>query len=79
MSWQPSKPCGVRALEYTCVVVAEATAMPGLKYIAPFAGCALAEGWMAAGRDVLVVYDDLTTHAKHTASCLCYCAPPARA
>lgn len=52
------------ALEYTCVVVAEATAMPGLKYIAPFAGCALAEGWMAAGRDVLVVYDDLTTHAK---------------
>ena len=52
------------ALEYTCVVVAEATAMPGLKYIAPFAGCALAEGWMAAGRDVLVVYDDLTTHAR---------------
>lgn len=52
------------ALEYTCVVVAEATALPGLKYIAPFAGCALAEGWMAAGRDVLVVYDDLTTHAK---------------
>lgn len=52
------------ALEYTCVVVAEATAMPGLKYIAPFAGCALAEGWMSAGRDVLVVYDDLTTHAK---------------
>jgi F-type H+/Na+-transporting ATPase subunit alpha len=52
------------ALDYTCVVVAEATAMPGLKYIAPFAGCALAEGWMAAGRDVLVVYDDLTTHAK---------------
>jgi len=52
------------ALEYSCVVVAEATAMPGLKYIAPFAGCALAEGWMSAGRDVLVVYDDLTTHAK---------------
>jgi len=52
------------ALAYTCVVVAEATAMPGLKYIAPFAGCALAEGWMLAGRDVLVVYDDLTTHAK---------------
>ena len=52
------------ALEFTCVVVAEATAMPGLKYIAPFAGCALAEGWMWAGRDVLVVYDDLTTHAR---------------
>ena len=52
------------ALEFTCVVVAEATAMPCLKYIAPFAGCALAEGWMWAGRDVLVVYDDLTTHAR---------------
>lgn len=52
------------ALDYTCVVVAEATAMPGLKYIAPFAGCALAEGWMWAGKDVLVVYDDLTTHAR---------------
>ena len=52
------------ALDYCCVVVAEATALPGLKYIAPFAGCTLAEGWMRAGRDVLVVYDDLSTHAR---------------
>lgn len=52
------------ALAYTCVVAAEATAMPGLKFLAPFAGCALAEYWMWAGRDVLVVYDDLTTHAR---------------
>ncbi len=52
------------ALSYTTVVVAEATAMPGLKYLAPFAGCAVAESWMSAGRDTLVVYDDLTTHAR---------------
>jgi F-type H+-transporting ATPase subunit alpha len=52
------------ALAYTTVVVAEATAMPGLKYLAPFAGCTVAEAWMAEGRDALVVYDDLTTHAR---------------
>ena len=52
------------ALDYTTVVVAEATAMPGLKYLAPFAGCAVAEGWMWRGKHVLVVYDDLTTHAR---------------
>ncbi|MFZ4536175.1 F0F1 ATP synthase subunit alpha [Propionivibrio sp.] len=51
-------------LDITCVVVAEATTTPGLKYLAPFAGCALAEEWMWAGRDVLVIYDDLTTHAR---------------
>jgi F-type H+-transporting ATPase subunit alpha len=51
-------------LDYTCVVAAEATAMPGLKFLAPFAGCTLAEGWMWDGRDALVVYDDLTTHAR---------------
>lgn len=52
------------ALEYTTVVVAEATAMPGLKYIAPFSACAMAEHWMEAGQRVLVVYDDLSTHAQ---------------
>lgn len=52
------------AMAHTTVVVAEATAMPGLKYLAPFAGCAVAEGWMWQGRDALVVYDDLTTHAR---------------
>lgn len=52
------------ALDYTVCVVAEASALPGLQYIAPFAGCALAEYWMAQGRDTLVIYDDLSTHAK---------------
>ncbi len=52
------------ALDYTVCVVAEANALPGLQYIAPFAGCALAEYWMAQGRDTLIIYDDLSTHAR---------------
>ncbi len=52
------------ALEYTTVVVAEASSLPGLQHIAPFAGCAIAEYWMQQGHDILVVYDDLSTHAK---------------
>jgi F-type H+/Na+-transporting ATPase subunit alpha len=52
------------ALAYTTVVVGEATATPGMKYLAPFAGCAVAEGWMQRGEDTLVIYDDLTTHAR---------------
>ncbi len=51
------------AMEYTTVVVAEASTLPGLQHLAPFAGSALAEYWMQQGRDVLVVYDDLSTHA----------------
>ncbi len=52
------------ALEYTTVVVGEADALAGLQYLAPFAGCAIAEEWMAAGHDTLVVYDDLSNHAQ---------------
>lgn len=52
------------ALAHTTVLVAEASALPGLKYLAPFAGCAVAEAWMRQGRDTLVVYDDLSTHAR---------------
>ena len=52
------------ALEYTTVVVAEASGLPGLQHLAPFAGCAIAEFWMHHGHDTLVVYDDLSAHAK---------------
>ncbi len=52
------------ALEYTTVVVAEASSLPGLQHLAPFAGCAVAEYWMRQGYDALVIYDDLATHAK---------------
>jgi len=52
------------ALAYTTVVVGEATATPGMNYLAPFAGCAVAEGWMRRGEATLVVYDDLSTHAR---------------
>lgn len=51
------------ALDYTAVVVGEANALPGLQYLAPFAGCAIAEDWMASGKHTLIVYDDLSNHA----------------
>jgi F-type H+/Na+-transporting ATPase subunit alpha len=52
------------ALAYTVVVVADGHAAPGLSYIAPYAATSIAESFMAAGRDVLIVYDDLTQHAR---------------
>ena len=52
------------ALSYTTIVVAEASALPGLQHLAPFSGCTIAEFWMQQGQDTLVVYDDLSTHAK---------------
>jgi F-type H+-transporting ATPase subunit alpha len=52
------------ALEYTTVVVGEGGALPGMKYLAPYAGCAIGEYWMRQGRDCLVIYDDLTRHAR---------------
>src|SRR3990167_4027162 len=52
------------ALAYTVVVVTEGNAAPGLAYIAPYAATSIAEHFMQAGRDVLIVYDDLTQHAR---------------
>ncbi len=52
------------ALDFTTLVVAEASDLPGLQHLAPFAGCAIGEFWMRQGRDVLIVYDDLSTHAR---------------
>lgn len=52
------------ALDYTTIVVAEASALPGMQYLAPFSGCTIAEYWMNKGQDTLIVYDDLSTHAK---------------
>ena len=52
------------ALEYTVVVVTEGNDPPGLAYIAPYAATSIAEYFMQQGRDVLIVYDDLTHHAR---------------
>ena len=50
-------------MDYTVVVNAPASAPASLQYIAPYAGCALGEYFMYQGRDVLIVYDDLSKHA----------------
>lgn len=52
------------ALEYSVVVITEGNDPPGLAYIAPYAATSIAEYFMEAGRDVLIVYDDLTRHAR---------------
>jgi len=52
------------AMEYTVVVVAEGNNSAGLKYIAPYAATSIGEYFMEQGRDVLIVYDDLTEHAR---------------
>ncbi len=52
------------AMEYTVVMVSEGNEAPGLAYIAPYAATSIAEHFMEAGRDVLIVYDDLTQHAR---------------
>jgi len=51
------------AMDYTTVVVATASESAPLQYIAPYSGCAIGEEWMENGKDVLIIYDDLSKHA----------------
>ena len=53
----------VGAMDYTVIVSAGASELAPIQYIAPYAGCAIAEEWMEQGKDVLIVYDDLSKHA----------------
>jgi len=52
------------AMEHTVVVAATASDPAALQYIAPYAGCAIGEEFMEAGKDALIVYDDLSKHAQ---------------
>lgn len=67
------------AMDYTIVVSAAASELAPLQYIAPYAGCAMGEYFMEKGRDVLVVYDDLSKHAvAYRALSLLLKRPPGR-
>ena len=52
-----------KALDYTIVVSAAATEQATLQYVAPYSGCAMGEYFMEKGKDVLIIYDDLSKHA----------------
>jgi F-type H+-transporting ATPase subunit alpha len=67
------------ALAYTVVVVAGGEEPPGLQVLTPYAATSIAEWFMAQGRDVLIVYDDLTRHAQaYRELCLLLRRPPGR-
>ena len=67
------------AMEYTIVVSATASELAPMQYIAPYTGCAMGEYFMAQGKDVLVVYDDLSKHAvAYRALSLLIRRPPGR-
>lgn len=67
------------AMEYTVVVSATASELAPLQYIAPYAGCAIGEEWLEQGKDVLIIYDDLSKHAvAYRAMSLLLRRPPGR-
>lgn len=67
------------AMDYTIVVSATASELAPLQYIAPYSGCAMGEYFMAKGKDVLVIYDDLSKHAvAYRALSLLIRRPPGR-
>lgn len=68
-----------KALDYTIVVSAAASELAPLQYIAPYAGCAMGEYFMEQGKDVLIIYDDLSKHAvAYRALSLLLKRPPGR-
>ena len=67
------------AMDYTCIVAATASESAPLQYIAPYAGCSIGEYFMHKGKDVLVIYDDLSKHAvAYRALSLLLHGPPGR-
>ena len=66
-------------MDYTTVFLSTASDPAPLQYLAPYAGCAIAEEWMYKGKDVLIVYDDLSKHAvAYRAISLLLRRPPGR-
>ena len=67
------------AMEYTIIVSASASETAPLQYVAPYSGCAMAEYFMEQGKDVLIIYDDLSKHAiAYRALSLLIRRPPGR-
>ncbi len=67
------------AMDYSIVVSATASELAPLQYIAPYAGVAMAEEFMEQGKDVLIIYDDLSKHAvAYRAMSLLLRRPPGR-
>jgi len=67
------------AMDYTTVVTANASELAPLQFLAPFSGCAIGEEWMEEGKEVVIIYDDLSKHAvAYRAMSLLLRRPPGR-